>query len=71
MSFNINHLLPQEGICHKVRKIPKPDDWDDLPLFHERTDKIDLPTRPQVQDTVILWHDREKAYYEIKALVGR
>ncbi|CAI4043402.1 unnamed protein product [uncultured archaeal virus] len=62
-------LLPDEGICHKVRRIPKPDDWDDLTIFSQRTDRSEVKS-PQIQDTVFLAKgvDGEVVYFEIKAL---
>lgn len=70
---NSKLLLPgEEGICHKIRRIPKPEDWADLLPFSERKDLITTPEHPQPQDTIILaelWGD-EIVYFEIKALRG-
>jgi hypothetical protein len=71
-TYNAHLLLPEENTCHKVRRIPRPDDWDDLPFFSERKDMIDQHSHIQIQDTVIFmaWDEGKLAYFEIKGLRG-
>jgi len=71
-SYNKNLLIPEMGTCHKIRRVSKPENWEKLPFFNQRTDLIDPVHYPKVKDTIILaaWDAGEISYFQIKALRG-
>jgi len=70
----IDLLFPaREDQVHQIRKLGKlPDDYDDLPYLHQRTDRVRVTGRLEVQDRVILVVDRAgwQDIYEICCLRG-
>lgn len=71
-TLDMDLLLPERGICHKVRKIPRPHNLTEFPFFHEREDLMTRPGNPQPRDIIILQREESGVlvYYEIKALRG-
>ena len=71
-SLNRDLLFPQEGVCHKVRKVSRPEDWDDLPYFETREDRADHPTHLEPQDTVYVHRLQEgkTGFSQVKGLRG-
>lgn len=70
----IDLLFPGDfNTVHKIRRLRElPEDYDELPFLHERTDKMEPTGRLEIQDTIILVIERPgfHDYYEICAIKG-
>lgn len=71
---DIDLLFPHDhGVVFKIRRIHElPEDYKELELIQERTDRLHPSGRLEVQDTVYLAVDRAgyQEYYEICAVTG-